>query len=557
MSASDKKKLRKEQYEQKLTERQKKAKAEAKQLQVSTVAFVVAMIAIVCLFVGIGSYKFWTQNGISEKLTTTTVITGPTGNTYKLNTVDLSYYYQDIINETVGSMYGQSYADFYFEYIQLDLDQSLTTQINPENNKTWSDTFLDYAYDAIQSDYAMYDLALRDGFTLSAEDQATLDAEITTIEASGDANAYLSSYYGAGANVKNYRQYRERQMIAEAYYTAHSDSLTFTDETLRAYEMDKKDNYNSYTYAYSYMSYKDFLEGGVEDEDGNKTYTEAENDAARKKAKEAADKLAKGTSVDEMKEIIKDIKVNESSQLAVNQEKNQSHSTASSPNNNLAKWLADDARTKGEVGIVSVTAEVEDTETEGAKKTVTNGYYVVYFQEKNDNTAPMDNVRHILISPEGGTIDDTTGETVYSEEELAAARDEAQALLDSWKNGAATEESFIALVKENTDDTGSAETGGLYANIHHSSEYVENFRAWAIDPSRKAGDTGLVSSDYGWHIMYYVGESDTSYRDQMITEELRADELNNWYQTNYALTKIERKNLKKLEREFLALAFSA
>jgi hypothetical protein len=29
-----------------------------------------------------------------------------------------------------------------------------------------------------------------------------------------------------------------------------------------------------------------------------------------------------------------------------------------------------------------------------------------------------------------------------------------------------------------------------------------------VDPARQPGDTGLVESSYGWHIMYYVGSGD-------------------------------------------------
>ena len=177
----------------------------------------------------------------------------------------------------------------------------------------------------------------------------------------------------------------------------------------------------------------------------------------------------------------------------------------------------------------------------------------MYFQEKNDNTSPMDNVRHILVQPEGGHLDDATGETVYTEAELIVAENEANKLLNQWKAGAATEESFIAMVKEHSADTASVADGGLIPDIHPRSTYMENFRAWAIDPARKSGDTGLVSTDYGWHIMYYVGESDMSYRDYMITEELRSETQNTWYEGVVESTKIETNNVSKMDREFLAL----
>lgn len=116
----------------------------------------------------------------------------------------------------------------------------------------------------------------------------------------------------------------------------------------------------------------------------------------------------------------------------------------------------------------------------------------------------VSSVRHILISPEGGTLNEDTNETTYSEKEWNTAKKKAEKLLKQWKNGKATEESFAALVKDNTDDTGSAETGGLYENITPVSSYVPEFLAWAIDMSRKTGDTGIVKTEYGYHIMYFV-----------------------------------------------------
>lgn len=116
----------------------------------------------------------------------------------------------------------------------------------------------------------------------------------------------------------------------------------------------------------------------------------------------------------------------------------------------------------------------------------------------------ISSVRHILISPEGGEYNEETQETTYSEKEWAAAKKKADKLLKQWKNGKATEESFAALVKDNTDDTGSAESGGLYENITPVSSYVPEFLAWAIDMSRKTGDTDIVKTEFGYHIMYFV-----------------------------------------------------
>ena len=39
---------------------------------------------------------------------------------------------------------------------------------------------------------------------------------------------------------------------------------------------------------------------------------------------------------------------------------------------------------------------------------------------------------------------------------------------------------------------------------------VEPFEDWAIDEARKAGDTGLVETEYGYHVMFFIDSSLTS-----------------------------------------------
>ena len=46
------------------------------------------------------------------------------------------------------------------------------------------------------------------------------------------------------------------------------------------------------------------------------------------------------------------------------------------------------------------------------------------------------------------------------------------------------------------------------------------FEDWCYDSSRKTGDTGIVETTYGYHVMYFVGDSQQTYRDYQITAEL-------------------------------------
>ena len=528
MSASDKKKLRKEQASAILSERQRQEQAEAKKLRIYTISFVSVMIAIVVIALSVLGIRAVNNSGIIQKSTIAAVV-----GDHKLNTVELGYYYNDAVNEYYNTWYEQynTHTDSYLQAIGLDPTKPLDTQVHDEESgQTWAEFFVETAIANAKSDYALYDLAKAEGFQLPNEEQTTLDNMMNNmgtyakLYGYSNSNQYLRAMYGYGADEDSYKAYTERSAIADAYMQAHEDGLKYDDAAIREYEKDKTNLYNSYTYSYAYLSYTDFRQGGTEDENGNKTYSDAENEAAREAMKTAAETLAASTSLDALKEAVNTIEVNENSQLAVNEYKKVLHSTLNTP---LANWLAEDERKEGDIAAIPNTSTT--TDANGNETTVTNGYYVVCFTEKIDNNQAMANVRHLLVQFPGGTTNEETNVTEYTEEEKATAKAEAEGYLKTWREGDATEESFIALVKEHSDDT-SAEDGGLFEDIHPDSQYVANFLNWAIDPERKTGDAEVIETEYGYHVMYYVGADEMTYRDYMITNEMRAADQEEWYQ---------------------------
>ncbi len=114
-------------------------------------------------------------------------------------------------------------------------------------------------------------------------------------------------------------------------------------------------------------------------------------------------------------------------------------------------------------------------------------------------------VRHILVYPEGATSETVRTET-FPEEAWAAGEAAAQEILDAWLAGEATEHTFAELAGEHSGDPGSAANGGLYTGVNQG-DMVEEFDAWCFDPERKAGDYGIVKTVFGYHIMYYSGET--------------------------------------------------
>ena len=110
-------------------------------------------------------------------------------------------------------------------------------------------------------------------------------------------------------------------------------------------------------------------------------------------------------------------------------------------------------------------------------------------------------VRHVLIQPEGCEFDEKN-HVVATEDQWEACRVQAQALLDGWLAAGGTEESFAQLAVDHSAD-GNAASGGIYTDVN-KGKMVAPFENWCFDESRQYGDSGLVRTEYGYHIMFFV-----------------------------------------------------
>jgi len=135
-------------------------------------------------------------------------------------------------------------------------------------------------------------------------------------------------------------------------------------------------------------------------------------------------------------------------------------------------------------------------------------YYKEHETEFKNNGIAKENgnyydVRHLLITPTGGSFDEN-GNKVYADSEWEICRETAQARLDEYLAGEKTETAFANLAAQYSQDTGSSEAGGLYENLTKETNFVEEFKNWYLDESRKPGDTGLIKTEHGYHVMYFV-----------------------------------------------------
>ena len=542
MSSSSKKKLRKEQAAEGLTKKQLDAQKEAQSLKKQTLLFIVVLAIVVCTAAATLIVRGYRNSGIQERNTVAMTI-----NDHSLSSAEFNYFYIDAINSFYKDLYN-NYGSSTSYYVQmmygLDFSTPLDQQYyDQDNSTTWADYFMDMAKYNAQHTYAIYDEAMANSYTMSQDEQDYYDSQVNAMPAmaenSGFKNlkSYLKNLYGNGATEKTYKDYFEVNTIANFYNAAHADSITYTDDEIRAYDAEHVNDYTSYTYASYYLSKSGYLTGGTTDDEGNTTYSDEEQKAAVEAAKQDADQLvAAATSLEALDAAIAKLEVNAGEEDAASTKNvDKFYNTINSTHRD---WLTDSARKAGDVTCIPYT--VENTDDDGNTTTSVNGYYILYFQGTNDNKFPLVNVRHILIGFEGGT-QDANGNTTYSDEEKAAAKETAEALLAQWEAGEATEDSFAALAQEKSTDTGSKENGGLYTDIY-PGEMVSAFNDWCFESGRQAGDTGIVETEYGYHIMYFSSFSDILYRDYMITNTMRSEDLNAWQTSLYDSAQVTEKD---------------
>ncbi len=572
MSASNKKKLRKEQNAAALTEKQRQEQKEAKKLKVYTLSFAVVMVLVIAIILGVTLKP--SVSGMIDRNTHAVTV----GN-HELNTTELSYYYVDAINTFTNqfSSYGD-YASLYMQMMGLDPSKPLDEQIyDKETNQTWAQYFIEQGKDSAKLNYALYDAAIADGFKLSEDDQKAIDNLEGNLEfyaayaGYSSVSSYLRNIYGDGAKVDSYKEYYRVSLIASGYASEHRDELSesYKDTDFRAFEKDKLQEYNAYNYALHKLNVSDYLKflglGTVTKDDAGKettTYTEAEKKQAAEAALKDAQILAAADidTLEKLNAAINKLEINLPKKDNNKDDDDKKDNKAlievkptenvlydgllSKTNEDIQKWISDSTRKEGNVKYFELSTGEDD------KKEIT-GYYVVMFLKSNDNAYHTADVQHILVKFTGGKKNETTDKTEYTQEEKDKAKAAAQAILDDFLKGEKKDsDAFGALAKTKSEDTGSKSNGGLIEAINLGSGYVEPFTEWAL-AEHKEGDTGLIETEYGWHVMFFKASSELNYRDTMIKADLLTQDYEAWEKALTDPIKVTDVDLSGLETDMI------
>ena len=319
-----------------------------------------------------------------------------------------------------------------------------------EKGLTWQQYLLEMSINAWKQCQILTDMALEAGFELPEAYQKNLDDLQPTLESIADKGGYesvdamLSKDICEGCTLADYKYYLELNYYAGLYFEELVADITVTREEIDQFYEDNKET---------------FEENGITKDSGILV------DYRQILVK--ADSTPDGITVEQW-----DICEKEADSI-------------------LEQWLQKDPT---EESFANLAVEKSDD-----KKTSANGGLCSYVYK--DYLTAVD-VRHILIVPEGGTKSEDGKTTVYSDEEWEACRKKAQTIYDQYLNGVQSEELFAALARENSKDSNAAD-GGIYTDVGKNT-MVEEFDAWIFDESRQPGDTGLVKTQYGYHVMYFV-----------------------------------------------------
>lgn len=473
--STEKKARKAERKEKRLQEERKERRSMALYTAVAIVVVVAAVAAM-----------FW-RSGVLQRSMTALDVNG-----VKYTTADVQYYYGAIYSEQA-------------QYYAFDPSVSVKKQMYDESaGQTWYDHLIDLSVQRLTRDTALARQAEDEGYAISEERQAELNAALAQLETAwisygyASRDAFIQANFGANMTYEKLSSLVKLEYLANDYAQSKVESIEHSDADYQAYYREHADQMD--TIIYSQITFRCVLP--TTDENGDAIErTDEERVAALEELKAGQKALAE--------EVQAKLNAGEDVDALIEEYTDRLYGSSSGSRSTYANlvyfpycdWLMDSARKTGDVTII-----------ESGSDTV-YVYYVIRFDGRELDQENTHDVRHLLIKAGSSTVNSEPTQAEYDE-----AEQKAQDLLDQWKAGEATEESFIALVIEHSEETGSADSGGLISNITSTSSNVESSRrSWAIDPARREGDVELVKSEYGWDIMYYVSTNEPIWKQTAIT----------------------------------------
>lgn len=429
---------------------------------------IVAGILVVVLLGSLLTYNKLVSSGYFLRRT----VSAQTEN-YEADNAVASYFFNSYYQQFMSQY---SYMASYFG---LNTSKSLKAQSCSmlESGGTWFDYFMNTTKSTLTRTLVFCEEAKARGLALDDADYQMIDDAIASLKnaaksAGVSKSYYIHAMYGAGVSEKDIRRALELSALSSKCYNEIVSAYSYTTDDYNAYKDEHEMELLRIDYATMSMTTSDAAVDGDITTDMLKQYSER---FAAAKDKAAFDEIA----FDYLRNCAyKDDSTTTDEDILDEIEGFTTTGASFVENSDFFTWAFDESRRANDV----YTSANED----GTAQYV----YILLSPAALDETKTV-NVRHILLTT------DTYGSG-------DAAKAKAEALLAEWQNGAATAESFAQLAEANSEDTGSNTNGGLYENVARG-DMVDNFDEWLFADGRKAGDTGIVETDYGYHVMYFDG----------------------------------------------------
>ncbi len=472
---------------------------------------------------------------------------------FELDNAMMAYYMYDYVNQNYFSLY------YYYGY---NPQLGLKVQNVSGSAMSWFTYILNVAKGQVNELVALASEAKKNGVELDEEDYENIDKSMASLKASAkeagyyNVDKYLEKVYVKGISQKTLRKCWELQQLATKYYNQLMESYEYGEEDYNKYLEENPESF--YKFDYIYYEFKPENKTGATSEEKAAALAAAKAKAEAflsKVSDEASFKsliveLEKGgtlpiipidtTETAETAETVETVEtdeivetteagVAEAAEAAEAAETTAGGTTttektdedylknfiktkqAYDADSDFGKWAFSDERKDGDIGLIEIT----NTYTvSGETTTEVTGYQVYYLTKAAylDEDATKD-VRHILFTADK-----------YGSEDAAKAK--AEEVLALYNKGEKTAEAFGELAKEYTEDSNGSK-GGLYENVK-DGVMVTEFNDWIFDEKRQTGDVEIVKTNYGYHIMYHVGDgmmgwqtdADGYLKNEAYTEEI-------------------------------------
>ena len=500
-------------YDLKMQKRAEEKARAKKEKQVSLITSILIVAALVCFMASFPIRSYLTVHGTYVK------VAGE-----NISRLEFDYNYNMALNNYMNQ-YGT-----YLSYMGLDLTGDLSTQMYSDS-LTFKDFFEKMAVENIIQTKALKAEAKAAGFTYDAtkDYEDYLNYVSQAAEAAGmTEKQFVQENFGAYATTSRLKPIVMENLESSAYYDSVSDGKMPSDEDAENYYAENKDSYDSIDYRMTVINAElpteptdladktedttttDNTTGSTSTDSTTGTDTttyepsEAEIAYAMEQAKAEADTALKSIAKDgELKENAK-----RTSLASVTRE-----------------WLFDESRKAGD------TTVIEDE--------TNNRYYVLAFEKRYLDETPTVDVRAVILSNDGDVS--------------------ADSVLEEWKSGAATEDSFAELADKYNTASATTSEGGLFEALSVSN-VSDELKDWMTDSSRVQGDTAVIApeGESYTYVVYFIGTNEAewmkSIKNTLLTD-IMADYLEE-ITANYSVED-SRNNLNYLKVEAAESAAAA